>query len=205
MKLFCSRRGRFADRPTPKSARPRGPPRRSVLYGMIASDSEPEVRPAQALVVEECRGRALEDEPATLEDAGSVRDGERLADVLLDEQYGDAVAVDRLHDLEDPAYEQRSEAERGLVEHEQPRPGHQGPADGAHLLLAAGEGPGELGAPLGERRKEGVDVGQTSLALPPSARRMRAEQEVLAHGQEGKESPPLGHLDDAGLDAPVRG
>src|SRR5438876_1015050 len=129
MKLFWSRRGRFADRPTPKSARPRGPPRRSVLYGMIAADSEPEVRPAQALVVEECRGRALEDEPAALEDAGSVRDRERLADVLLDEQYGDAVAVDRLHDLEDPAHEQRSEAERGLVERDPPHARRNEPRD----------------------------------------------------------------------------
>ena len=38
--------------------------------------------------------------------------------------------------------DQRSETERGLVEQQKLRLAHQRPRDGEHLLLAAGQGPG---------------------------------------------------------------
>ncbi len=46
------------------------------------------------------------------------------------------------------------EAERRLVENEQPGFGHQAAADGEHLLFAAGEGSGALALPFGEPRED---------------------------------------------------
>ena len=50
------------------------------------------------------------------------------------------------------------EAHRGLVEHEQLGPAHQGAAHGEHLLLAAGEGAGGLLAAFAEDGEELVDA-----------------------------------------------
>ena len=64
---------------------------------------------------------------------------ERLADILLHQEHGHAVGVDRAHGLEDPSDQHRRQAERRLVQHQQPRPRHQRAPDRAHLLLASGE------------------------------------------------------------------
>ena len=79
---------------------------------------------------------------------------QRLAHVLLDEEHGHSVGVDRPYRLEDAPHEHRCQAERRLVEHEQSGPRHQRAADGAHLLLAAGERAGELAGALTQHREE---------------------------------------------------
>src|SRR5947207_1251727 len=119
---------------------------------------KPEVGALEALVPEEVRTATGEDKAAGLEDSGVVGDRERLAHVLLDEDDGDAVGVDRAHGLEDLGHEHGGEAERGLVEHEHARARHQRAADGAHLLLTAGQRAGQLRAALLEDREEHVDV-----------------------------------------------
>ena len=63
--------------------------------------------------------------------------------------------VDPADGLEDGLHQQRREAERRLVEQEQPRLRHQPPGDGEHLLLAAGERAGELANALAQPGKEG--------------------------------------------------
>src|SRR6266508_1275942 len=64
--------------------------------------------------------------------------------VLLDQQDGDAAAVDLGQALEDRRDHHGGQAQRRLIEQQQPRPGRQGAADRAHLLFAAGQGAGEL-------------------------------------------------------------
>jgi hypothetical protein len=49
--------------------------------------------------------------------------------------------------------QQRRQAERGLVQDQQPRLGHQAAADGQHLLLAAAQRAGELPRALAQPRK----------------------------------------------------
>ena len=61
--------------------------------------------------------------------------------VLLDEEDGRSLVVDLTDDLEDLLDEDRREAHRGLVEHQELRLRHQRAADRAHLLLTAGERP----------------------------------------------------------------
>ena len=101
---------------------------------------------------------------------------------------------------EDVADHQRREAHRRLVEHDELWPRHEGAADREHLLLAAGEGAGELAPPLLEPREEledGLEVG-LRLAPAPSAAmaspdRVAAELEVLEDGEGSEELAPFGH------------
>src|SRR5262249_25433776 len=63
---------------------------------------------------------------------------EGMVGVLLDQEDGHLLLlVDVADDLEDLLDDQRREAERRLVEQQQPRPAHQRPRDRQHLLLAA--------------------------------------------------------------------
>ena len=48
---------------------------------------------------------------------------------------------------------QRRQSERGFVQDQQPGLGHQAPADGQHLLFAAGHGAGQLAQALAQPGK----------------------------------------------------
>src|SRR5262245_19022017 len=105
-----------------------------ILY-LRESALKPEICALQALVAEQVPGRALEDHPPALEHAPAVREGQGLTYVLLDQENGHAVAVDRANGVEDLRDQHGRETERRLVEHQDSRPGHQSAADRAHLLL----------------------------------------------------------------------
>ena len=62
--------------------------------------------------------------------------------------------VDLLDRLEDLLDQDRREPERRLVEQQEPRPGHQRPADREHLLLAARQRAALLVGPLAEPREQ---------------------------------------------------
>ena len=67
-----------------------------------------------------------------------MREVERKAGVLLDDQHADTVfLVDLAHDAKDLGDDQRRQAERGFVEQQELGPQHQRAADRQHLLLAA--------------------------------------------------------------------
>src|SRR5207249_4790008 len=87
----------------------------------------------------------------------------RRRHVLLDEEDGDAGAVDRDERLENRRDEPRRQPERRLVQHQQARARHERAPDGDHLLLAARERLHGRPPPLGEHRKQRVD------ALEPGA------------------------------------
>ena len=101
--------------------------------------------------------RVGERDLAGLEDVAVVGDLERHRRVLLDQEDGRPLLVDVDDHLEDALDEHRREPHRRLVEKQQARPGEQGAADCAHLLLAARERPRLLRAALGEAGKELVD------------------------------------------------
>src|SRR5204863_313136 len=111
-----------------------------------------------------------------------------------------AVLVDPREVLEDRAHDDGRQPQRGLVEHEQARPRHQGAPDRGHLLLAAGEGAGELAAALGEAREERDDALPRLGAAAPALRRARAEPEVLLDGHAREELAPLRDVGDPARD-----
>src|SRR5690606_9017829 len=116
---------------------------------------------------------------------------------------GAPLAVDLANDLEDFLHEEGRQAEGRLVEHDQPRLGHQRAGDGEHLLLAPREVAG-LGAPaLGQAWEVGVGlVAQLGEAGLRVAARIGGEQAVV--GRQVLEDPPaLEHVHEAHAD-PVR-
>src|SRR3989441_3766414 len=130
----------------------------TTCWRKISIGSVSEIRASDGVVPAELGGRARHDDAAGLEEVGMVRQVERRRHVLLDEQDADALlAVDRTDDAEDLADDERREPERGLVQEQEPRPQHERTRDGEHLLLAAGEAPGDLAPPLTEHRKVVVD------------------------------------------------
>jgi len=71
-------------------------------------------------------------------------------DTLLDQQDGQVVLAMDLRDaLEDHVGDRRRQAHGRLVQHQQPWPARETPADSQHLLLAARERARVLGRALG--------------------------------------------------------
>ena len=75
-------------------------------------------------------------------------------DVLLDQQDRSTLPLQLGDGLEDSFDHQGSQAQRRLVEQQQARPAHQGPADRQHLLLATRQGPARLPEALLQQREE---------------------------------------------------
>src|SRR5690606_21002417 len=75
------------------------------------------------------------------------------AGVLLDEQEGGALADELLELADDLADREGCQAEGGLVEEQHLGAAHQGAGDDEDLLLAAGEGAGQLPGPPPQDRE----------------------------------------------------
>ena len=77
---------------------------------------------------------------------------------------------------------------------------HQGAADRAHLLLAAGHRPRLLVAPLGESREEVEDAGDVVLERRAVVALEGSHLEVLEYRHAREEAAALGRLRDPRLD-----
>jgi hypothetical protein len=117
--------------------------------------------------------------------------------VLLDEQNGDAAAVDVEEAPVHVLHDDRSEALRHLVGEDEPGRGHQRAADGEHLLLAAGQAARALALPLAEagKRLEHRLAGAGDLGTVRAE--VGAHAQVLEDGHLGEDAPALGDVRDA--------
>src|SRR5436190_7508669 len=130
------------------------------------------------LVLLELAHAALEHDLAVHDDVAAVGDADRLVEVLLGHQHGQAVALLQLLDLGDGVRnEDRREADRRLVDQEELRRRHERAGEGQHLLLPPGHRAGKLAAPLGEHRERLVAEGQVSSDLTACQWAKRTEQE----------------------------
>src|SRR5215467_2350501 len=124
-----------------------GPPSSSphllALPAAGAADArvlDAEVEFLDVVLFEQARARVLHHDAPHLQHVAVVREVESHVGVLLHEEDGHALlAVDAADDVEDVLDELGGEAQRRLVEEHHGGPGHEGTADGEHLLLAAGE------------------------------------------------------------------
>ena len=107
-----------------------------------------------------------------------------------------SLLVELADDAEELAHDHGRETERRLVEEEQLRPAHQRAAEREHLLLAARERPGALASALLHPREVLGDALDVLLDLTV-APRVRAEAQVLGHGQVDEGAAPFGHVGDA--------
>src|SRR5438093_2716994 len=175
------------------------------LMRTVPPGLESEIRLLEPIVGRQITRGAAQHETTIFQHAGPMGKGQRPAHVLLHEKNGNAGAIDGGHRLEDLLDEDRGDAEGGLVQHEKPRLGHEGAANGTHLLLPAGERAGKLARSLAEDGEEIQHIGEALRLRGPRRRGMRPQEQVLAHGHEREEASPLGHLHDAVADAIVGG
>src|SRR5438445_4355052 len=123
--------------------------------------------------------------------------------VLLDEEHGGPGRADLADHAEDLLDQDRCEAKGWLVEHKQAWPGHEGPSDGEHLLLAAAQRSGALLQPLAEAREIFEHARRLLACRTEMPSRVAAEQQILAHGQIREYPSSFGHLDDPRPHHPV--
>ena len=90
---------------------------------------------------------------------------------------------------------ERREAERGLVEQQQPRPAHQRPGDGQHLLLAARHRAAPLVDPLLEAREQDEHPFEVLVEIGELVDR-RAHLQVFVDRHAREDAPALGRLGD---------
>src|SRR6266849_7618037 len=127
------------------------------VWMMIWSISDPQVFVNDALIGAQLGGRRVVPHRPLLHDVDPAGGVERQRDVLLDEENGHPVPVQRVHDLLDLRDHARHEPLRRLVEQDDLRLEHHRAGDGEHLLLAARERSTGLVAPLSQDGKVGVD------------------------------------------------
>ena len=146
----------------------------------------------------------LHDDPAVFHDVAVVGEVERHLGVLLHQEHRHVLlGVQALDDLRDLVDEDGRQTERRFVEQHEPGPQHQRPADGQHLLLAAGQETGRQLALTGKDREVAVDQFQVGADLAVGAG-IGAHAQVLVDGEERKHLPALRHMADAEPRHPVR-
>ena len=95
-------------------------------------------------------------------------------------------------DVEDLLHQNGSKTHGGLVEHQQLGMADEGSAHGQHLLLAAGEGSGDLALALQKPGEAGKDVVQ--LGLGGAFVDVSAHLQVFKDGHLEENPPPLGDV-----------
>ena len=99
------------------------------------------------------------------------------------------------------AHEQRREAQRWLVQENEPRRGHQPARYRQHLLLATAQPPeGQMLALAQDRKllKVLLCLRAQALLAAGAAAAIAAEQQVVHHGLVGEQAAALGHQHHAG-------
>src|SRR5688572_2685024 len=149
------------------------------------SDTEILVHPAHA-GFERGTGQHLYD-AAVLDDVMAVGDRLREAEILLDQQDREALALQARDGAADLLHDHRREALGRLVEQQQARAGAQDARDGQHLLLAAGQLGALAAAPLEDIGEKLVDL----LERQAARRDHRRQQQVLLDAQAREDAALL--------------
>src|SRR5215218_2715377 len=140
---------------------------------------------------------------SAVDQVGTVGKGEGVTGHLVHDKERHAFLSELGKGGEQLLDHERREAERRLVEHQQARLSEKAACQCEHLLLAAGEKAGALAEPLPQswkalehRLDPGVEV--------RAGLRERAEPQVVAYAQLGKDLPAFRYQDEPGANAPVR-
>src|SRR5258708_1885468 len=105
----------------------------------------------------------LQHDLAVLQHIGPIGEVKRLIGVLFDQQDCHPVlGLPFMNEVEELRCDQRREAERRFVEHQEPRPRHQRAGDHQHLLLTARERAGTLSG--GEQQM--LDIARALMSRP---------------------------------------
>src|SRR6202166_2547297 len=133
------------------------------------------------------------DDAAVLDQVVAVRERSDEAEVLLDQDHGEALLLERPHDASERLHDHRGEPLGDLVEEQQARADAEDTGHGEHLLLAAGEARPLALPPLQEVREHGVDRLVAHAAGPD----LREQGQVLLGREAGEDAALLGTVADA--------
>ena len=171
--------------------------RRGRRYLRAEGSSHPEVRPAHLVALLQLTGGGVQGDTPDLKHVAVMRGLQRHVRVLLDEQDRRAGRVDLADDLEDRLHDLRRQAQRRLVQQQQPRPGQQRPRNRQHLLLAAGERRGALTQPFAQPREQRQGPLAVLGDAGPVGAGIRPDLQVLLNGEVREQPAALGGLRDA--------
>ena len=143
---------------------------------------------------------AVHADAASLHNVPAIGKLQRKIRVLLYKKHCHAGVAKGAHRAHHFGHHQRREAERGLVEQEQLRPGHQGAAEGEHLLLPARKRAGRLAAALPQDRKARHRLAEAALDFPPPGQQIRGRPQVFLDGQLGEHAASFGHMHESERD-----
>src|SRR5581483_3959939 len=164
----------------------------SLRSNDIASSSRvSKIARAHVRVRQQFGARAVHADVASLHDVSAIGKLQRKIRVLLDEQHGHAgvaKAAHRAHHFRD---QERREAERGLIQEQELRTGHQGAAEGQHLLLAARQRAGGLAPPALEHWEAAHRLGKAPLYFASLGNQIGRGEQVLLHAQLRENAPPF--------------
>src|SRR5262249_12260030 len=122
---------------------------------------------------------------------------ERCVGVLLDEKHSAALRSDLENNAEDFFDDQGRKAHRWLVQQQQLRLRHHGPADGQHLLLASRKIAGLLGLTLPKPGKALDDRVRSALHLGFVGDKISTHSQVLRDGHFSKDLSTFRDLHEA--------
>ena len=108
---------------------------------------------AYAIVGEKFAAASGPCHPPVFQNVGAAREFERQRHILLHEQAGDFFGIELANSIKDVAYNDRRQAQRWFVEHDELRRANQTASDRKHLLLAARERSGRLARAFGKLRE----------------------------------------------------
>src|SRR6266849_7107927 len=145
--------------------------------------------------------RKLVHDLSVLHDVIAVRDGRGEVKILLDQENGEALRLERADGLADLLDDDRRETLGRLVEQQEPGAGAQDAGDRQHLLLAAGE----LGALAAQALLEVGKQGENAVELEPARPHLGRQEQVLLDVEAGENAALLRAEGDAGAGDLVRG
>ena len=140
------------------------------------------------IAAEQLFARAFLHDSPGLQDIAAIADFQGFADVLFDQQDGGPLVVELADDFHDGLDQEGRQPHGRLVQHQQAGAGHECPADGQDLLLAAGKGARGLVGPLLEDGEALADVLQVP-AHRPLVPAMEGPQFQVGSDAQGAEDP----------------
>src|SRR4051812_4004040 len=153
-------------------------------------------RQDQLVIAPEDFGALVHHQFAVGQHVATIGDGERNLDVLLDEQHRASTLPRVLGDNRQQSFnDDRRQAERHLVEQQQPRSASESTSQREHLLLTTGQQADASIGQLDQRR----EVLVSDFRVEPFG--AVAETEVLGDGEAEEDATALGHVGDAELGA----
>src|SRR6266850_2245178 len=170
----------------------------------ITSCLDPEIALLDIVACRELDRAAAPDYPAFLQHIVYFRDAGQRLHVLVDDENRQPFGLQPLDRAVDFRPHQRREPLGRLVEDQQPRIGHQSPADGEHLLLTARQLVAVIVLAFPQLTEEFINPFQRPRVLPAAAIG-RGGEEVFTHRQIGKHLAAFWDQADSCLGNAVRG